>query len=158
MGADSEDNIHKCQKCKGEGVIPMYLQYGPGFVVKSEQKCDQCDGKGTIIKKKCPICKGRKLVTNKRKISFNVEKGLNDGDTIVLENEADESIAHKSGHLILTVKTIPHKRFVRKGNDLHFDHTVRLSQALLGFDIEIEGLAGEKIRLKREFITRPGFK
>jgi DnaJ-related protein SCJ1 len=52
--------------------------------------------------------------------------GMPDGHSIVFEQEGDESPDTTPGDVVFKVKTLPHKRFVRKGDDLHTQMTITL--------------------------------
>lgn len=49
-----------------------------------------------------------------------------DGHSIVFEQEGDEAPDTTPGDVIFKVKTLPHKHFVRKGDDLHTRMTITL--------------------------------
>ena len=49
-----------------------------------------------------------------------------EGHQIVFEQESDESPDTTPGDVIFKLKTLPHKRFSRKGNDLHTSMTITL--------------------------------
>lgn len=46
-------------------------------------RCDSCGGKGKIIKSKCPVCNGKKVLRGNEQLTIIVEKGQVDDGTIV---------------------------------------------------------------------------
>ncbi len=59
--------------------------------------------------------------------------------------EGEPHIDGEQGDLIIRMKTMKHKRFERRGDDLYTNITISLSQALTGFNIEVEHLDGHKV-------------
>lgn len=83
MGADSENDIHVCGKCKGQGVILETRQLAPGYVQQFQKQCPSCGGKGKVIKKTCHVCKGDKIIPSIESLSVYIEKGMKNGQEIV---------------------------------------------------------------------------
>jgi DnaJ-related protein SCJ1 len=131
-GARKESDIVKCNTCQGRGVTIKMVSLGPGFMQQMQAPCDACQGKGKIIKAKCPKCAGRKVEKGTKKLDVMVEIGMPDGHKIEFENAADEHPDHAAGHVIFTVNTLPHPRFVRKGNDLHVTEQITLLEVSEG--------------------------
>ncbi|CAG8731123.1 5540_t:CDS:2, partial [Cetraspora pellucida] len=61
-GAKSEDDVITCDACSGRGVKVVKQMLGPGIFQQFHSTCDSCGGKGKIVKSKCPICSGRKVL------------------------------------------------------------------------------------------------
>ena len=70
--------------------------------------------------------------------------------------EGEPHIDGDPGDLIVRIKTYPHPRFERRGDDLYTNVTISLVDALTGFDIDIEHLDGHKVHVTREKVTWPG--
>lgn len=58
--------------------------------------------------------------------------------------------------MILFERTMPHKTFERRGDDLYTNVTLSLQDALIGFSMEIDHLDGRKVVISRDKITWPG--
>lgn len=56
-------------------------------------------------------------------------------------------------HFVVRVE--PHRRFIRKGDNLYYRHTISLAEALLGFTASIEHLDGHNVTLQRSGVTQP---
>jgi DnaJ-related protein SCJ1 len=79
-----------------------------------------------------------------------------DGHDIVFEQEGDESPDTTPGDVIFKLKTLPNKRFLRRGDDLHTQMTISLLEALTGFSKIIKHLDGHEVVVKKSEVTKPG--
>jgi len=155
-GAKDPDDVYVCPECKGSGTKIYTQQLGPGFMTQTQRTCDKCGGKGKIVKTTCPFCQGKKVSVDEDTFTITVERGMPDGHQIVFEQEADESPEVTPGDVIFKIKTMPHKRFERRGNDLHMKMTISLLEALVGFSKNIKHLDGHEVIVKRDEVTKPG--
>jgi len=155
-GARTENDVISCPSCQGRGVKVTMHQLGPGFMQQVQSNCDACSGTGKIVKHKCPLCSGKKVVTGEKTLDVFLERGTPDGDAITFDNAADEHPDKSAGHIIFKIVTLDHPRFVRKGNDLHYSMTISLLEALVGFKKTIEHLDGHIVDVKKKTITSQG--
>jgi DnaJ-class molecular chaperone len=58
--------------------------------------------------------------------------------------------------VILSLKTQAHARFRRDGNDLHYEQSISLKEALLGFHKRIPHLDGHIVDVRSDGVTSPG--
>jgi len=156
-GAKDPDDVKECPVCGGQGVRIVTQKLGPGFVTQTQTTCDHCGGKGKITTSQCEYCKGKKISRGDQTINIFVERGMPDGFEIKSEEDADEAPDRTPGDLIFKVKTIPHKRFTRKGNDLNMYFSISLLQALIGFKKTFNHLDGHEVTIERDSVTPPGF-
>jgi DnaJ-related protein SCJ1 len=82
-GAKSDSHTHKCHACGGNGVRMQRIQLAPGMFQQMTSTCDVCGGTGRIVKEKCPVCKGEKILTGMSELDVYIEKGMPDGHKIV---------------------------------------------------------------------------
>lgn len=104
----------------------------------------------------CDECPNVKLVNEERTIEIEIEQGMEDGQEIRFTGEGEPHIDGDPGDLILKIRTEPHQRFERRGDDLYTNVTISLQDALVGFTLDIEHLDGHKVSVTREKITWPG--
>jgi DnaJ-class molecular chaperone len=121
-------------------------------------RCDKCGGKGKIVKSTCPDCKGSKVSVGEETFTIIVEKGMAENQPIVFENEADEFPDMTPGDVVFRIKTVPHKIFTRRGDDLHARMRITLLDALVGFSKKISHLDGHAVTVTKNDITKPGLK
>ncbi|KAJ2961390.1 hypothetical protein NQZ79_g3396 [Umbelopsis isabellina] len=151
--------VKKCVTCKGRGFQVAMRQIGPGMVQQMQVPCSDCNGEGEVIKDKCKKCKGKKVVAEKKVLDVFIEKGMNDGQKIVMKGEGDQEPGVETGDIILVVKQKKHERFQREGNDLLCNVKITLSEALGGFDrIVLLHLDGRGIHISHPAgqVIKPG--
>lgn len=96
------------------------------------------------------------LVNEERLLEIEIEAGMQDGQEIRFAAEGEPHLDGEPGDLILRIKTAPHERFERRGDDLYTNVTLSLQDALTGFEMEITHLDGHKVAVNREKVTWPG--
>lgn len=104
----------------------------------------------------CDECPNVKLVNEERTIEIEIEQGMEDGQETKFSGEGEPHIDGEPGDLILKIRTVPHQRFERRGDDLYTNVTISLQDALVGFTMEIDHLDGHKVSISREKVTGPG--
>jgi DnaJ family protein A protein 2 len=64
------------------------------MIQQMQHVCSECKGSGEVIneKDKCGQCKGQKVVQDKKVLEVHVEKGMQHGQKITFEGEADEAV------------------------------------------------------------------
>lgn len=154
-GAESDDDVHVCTKCKGQGVVMQVQQIAPGFVQQMQSQCPVCGGKGKVTTKQCHKCSGKKREVGHRTLDVYVEQGMKDGHNIEFPGSADEQPDVNSGHVIITLKQLGHMFYTRDGNDLRCTVEITLKESLTGFERYLTHLDGHKVLVKRSSITRP---
>ncbi|KAG0947206.1 hypothetical protein G6F57_002118 [Rhizopus arrhizus] len=156
-GARRSEDIHTCTVCDGHGMIIKRAQVGPGMFQQFQQQCSTCGGKGKIIKHACPVCAGKKVRRGNENYTIRVEKGMKDGQTIILEEESDEYPETIPGNIVFVINAAPHTIFERRGDNLYTTKHITLIEALTGFNKSITHLDQSTVELVRDGITQYGF-
>ncbi|KAL7309224.1 hypothetical protein PS15m_011329 [Mucor circinelloides] len=156
-GARKPEDIHTCEQCEGRGMIIKRAQVGPGMFQQFQQACHRCDGKGKVIEHVCPVCAGKKVRRGNEDYSLHIERGMQDGQRIVLDEESDEYPETIPGNIIFEVRTAPHATFERRGDHLYTKQHITLIEALVGFKKTMTHLDNSIIELVREGVTQYGF-
>uniref|UniRef100_A0A5B6YYI2 DnaJ protein ERDJ3B n=1 Tax=Davidia involucrata TaxID=16924 RepID=A0A5B6YYI2_DAVIN len=119
-----------------------HKQIGPGmFQQMTEQVCEQCPN-----------------VKYEREgyfVTVDIEKGMQDGQEVVFYEDGEPIIDGEAGDLRFRVRTAPHDRFRREGNNLHTTVTITLVQALVGFEKTIKHLDEHPVDISSKGITKP---
>ena len=89
-GAKAKPGTHPetCKVCGGTGQIQQVVTTILGQM-KTSKTCTACHGEGKIIREPCPECRGRGKVKKPTKIKIKIPSGIDDGQTIVLQNEGE---------------------------------------------------------------------
>ena len=136
-----------CKECAGKGMKVQMMRMGP-IIQQSVVPCGTCRGKCKVVpeNKKCEVCQGRGDVDKEKKIPIPLKNGLGNGVKLQLEGKGHHFKNQKTD-LIVIINEEPHNVFKRKGNDLYTEITLKLYQALFGFDKVLVHLDGRKLHL-----------
>ncbi|CAM6014673.1 unnamed protein product [Sphagnum balticum] len=150
----------QCSGCQGSGTKITIRQLGPSMIQQMQHVCSECKGSGEVIdeKDKCGQCKGQKVVQDKKVLEVHVEKGMQHGQKITFEGEADEAPDTETGDIVFVLQQKDHPKFKRKGDDLFVQHTLTLTEALCGFQFPLTLLDGRQLLIKSNpgDIIKPG--
>ncbi|XP_068662678.1 dnaJ protein ERDJ3B-like [Aristolochia californica] len=125
--------------CKNE---VYHKQIAPGmFQQMTEQVCEQCPNV--------------KFEREGYFVTVDIEKGMQDGQEVVFYEDGEPVIDGEPGDLKFRIRTAPHDRFRREGNDLHTSVTISLLQALVGFEKTIKHLDDHLVEIGTKGITKP---
>lgn len=143
-GAEKNDGLTTCPLCRGRGEV-IYQQ---GFL-QIRRTCNQCSGRGQIVRRPCTQCKGEGYVRTERKLKVNIPAGVDQGTRLRLSGEGQPG-AHGGppGDLYVVITLKEHPIFERQGDDLHCTVPINLAQAALGTEIDLltfDGLETVKI-------------
>jgi curved DNA-binding protein len=91
-----------------------------------------------------------------RSFEVKIPAGVQDGITLRIAGAGEQSYQHiPPGDAMLTVRVLSHPRFQRNNNDLIEQITISVWEALLGKDIEVTTVSGEKLTIKIKEGTQP---
>ena len=95
-------------------------QFGPGMVQQVQRQCSDCDGRGEVIKEKdrCKSCNGKKVVPERKVLEVHIDKGMEDGQRITFNGEADQQPGLPPGDIVIVLDEKDHPTFKRRGADL----------------------------------------
>ena len=145
-GAENND-LKECRYCNGLGQIRKEKRTLFG-VFSSISQCDECNGRGKIVKTRCKECKGSGIITEEKKLKIDIPAGIDNENQIRLSGRGDvNSFGRNPGDLYIIVKVKEHEKFVRDGYDIHLEAPVSFYTAVIGGEIEIPTLKG-KSKLK----------
>ncbi|KAL0904226.1 hypothetical protein M5K25_026310 [Dendrobium thyrsiflorum] len=150
----------RCYGCQGTGMKVITRQIGPGMIQQMQHVCTECRGTGEVIsdKDKCPQCKGNKVTQEKKVLEVNVEKGMQHGQKIVFQGEADEAPDTVTGDIVFVLQLKEHPKFKRKYDDLYVEHSLSLIESLCGFQFALTHLDGRQLLIKSNpgEVIKPG--
>lgn len=154
-GAKNKDAIKTCSYCGGRGRVRMQRQSLFG-VMETEQTCPHCNGSGKLITDKCPTCGGKGYSRKKKTITLNIPAGINSGQQIRQTGMGEIGPNNgPHGDLYIEVVVSSHPNFEREGNDIHITIPLDFVDAILGTQVEIPTVYGDKL-LNIPAGTQPG--
>jgi molecular chaperone DnaJ len=140
-GAKPGTKLHTCDQCNGQGVVKSIQRTILGSIATT-QICNKCEGVGKIPDEPCTTCKGKGVVTEARTIKVSVPAGIQNGETLRLQNMGEAIKGAQSGDLYVRIAVTSHKTITRVGNDLTTTLPIKLTDALLGAQYAVETLDG----------------
>lgn len=139
-GSGAKDGKMKsCSHCHGKGSFAQ----GNGFM-NFVQTCPYCKGSGKIIEEKCETCKGKGFEEEDANIKITIPAGISDGSRIRASKKGNLSRSGQSGDLYIHVSVQEDKHFVRNDDDIYIEVPVFFTQAILGEEIKVPTMNGEK--------------
>lgn len=154
-GAAEGSQVSTCPTCGGSGQV---REVQPGIFGQSVhiRTCPTCLGKGERPDEPCPICKGKGKVRKRRTIRVKIPAGVDNGHIMTLSGEGDMGeLGGPKGDLLLRIYVAKDKVFTREGLDIFQEVPISFTQAVLGDEIEIQGMDG-KIKFKIDAGSQPG--
>ena len=90
-----------------------------------------------------------------RRIEVKIPAGVDNGSRVRIAGEGNPGFDGQRGDLYLVVTLRPHTRFERKNDDLHTEVEAPLTTAVLGGEVEVQGI-DKKVALKLPPLTQNG--
>ncbi|CAD8170047.1 unnamed protein product [Paramecium pentaurelia] len=146
-----------CPSCKGHKIVQMVVEVQPGINMLQQAPCPDCKGKGKAISKEdeCKSCKGLGNVEGVVEIEIPIEKGVPDGYCVKLYGKGNSRPGYETGDVYAYLEIEQHPKFIRKGTDLFYQHTISLKEALIGVNIELETLDEKVINITTDKVIKP---
>jgi molecular chaperone DnaJ len=111
-------------------------------------ECNVCHGEGTIVKEKCPDCRGSGTVRGSDTVTVKIPAGVAEGNYITIRGGGDQiGRGGRPGDLYVVIEEEESERFTRHGNDVLIDVPLTYTQLALGAKLEVPTLEG-KVLLK----------
>jgi DnaJ-class molecular chaperone len=143
----------KCPDCSGPGMRTKTQRLGPGFIQQIQTQDDKCIAKGKCWDERCASCPNGPTEQSQINLTVDVHKGMTDQEEIVFHEVADEKMDHIAGNLVLVIKSQPHSRFIREGDNLKTTLVIALEEALVGFEKTILQLDGRNVLVRKDSVT-----
>ncbi len=158
-----------CSKCDGSGAkagtkpLGCTTCAGTGTVAQNQgpfsfsQVCENCAGRGSIIKDKCTNCKGKGIEVRPREVKVRIPAGVADGQRIRVKDRGAAGLnGGPSGDLFVVVHVKEDSTFGRSGNDLTVRLPISFAEATLGAQVKVPTADGESVTIRIPAGTQPG--
>lgn len=143
-GAKPSEGLIDCSVCGGKGEIRETSASLFGNITRIRE-CNVCKGSGQVPKVNCPACLGEGRKKASRKLEVNIPAGINNGQVLVVKGKGQAGFrGGPAGDLYIRIRVNPDKRFTREGNDILYELTVKVTDAILGTDLTVPTLDGDK--------------
>lgn len=144
-----------CSTCGGQGMVMQVLNTPIGQIHQTFT-CPSCHGEGEKYNVSCLKCKGSGCEKSEETIEVEIPSGIQEGMTFVMGGKGHYVKNGQHGDLHITIMELPHKVFVRNGNDLKMNLKLTYAQLVLGDKVEIQTIEGSKIRVKIPEYSKTG--
>jgi len=143
-GAKAGTTPESCKTCGGSGRVTQTVQTPLGYM-ETAAHCKTCRGAGKVIKDPCGTCNGAGKASKRKKISVNVPKGIDNGQSIKYSGQGEAGdVGAPKGDLYVRILVAAHPAYERRGSDLYMEKQITFSQAALGGEIAIDTPYGEE--------------
>lgn len=142
-GGEPGTTIETCKHCNGTGKIHETSNSFFGTITM-QSVCRHCHGTGQVPKEKCHTCRGEGVYRKQEEVDIAVPPGIEGGEMIRLAGLGEAAAGGTSGDLYVKVHVQHDPRFKKDGPNLVTELSVKLSDALLGAEYNIQTLDGEE--------------
>lgn len=136
--------IEKCPNCHGKGMETKVQTISPILTYEINQICSHCNGQSQIclLKELCTKCNGKKTLLVRDTFEVHVQKGMYDGQEIVLSGEGNQEPNKERGDVVILLKERKHAIFQRSSNkhDLVMRIQLGMTEAFCGLQKVIKTL------------------
>lgn len=140
-GAGGTDTTN-CQTCNGTGQRTM-VQQTPFGQIRQATICNDCNGEGQIVKNKCTDCSGSGTRSKEEKVEIELPKGAVNGTYLTMPQFGNYTRSGVHGDLQIVIEEIPNSNFTRDENNLIYNQSISVIDAILGKDFEINSPHGK---------------
>jgi molecular chaperone DnaJ len=143
QGARNEpgSELKRCETCGGRGRV-VHSQRTILGTIQQEAICSTCQGEGVIPEKLCSQCGGSGVEKATRDLNVKIPSGIDDGSTIRLRNQGEQTAKGSVGDLYVNVRVKPHKHFTREGSLILSEQDISMLEATLGAEIQVNTVDG----------------
>jgi DnaJ-class molecular chaperone len=147
-------NMKSCHDCNGKGIKIINKMIGPGMMQRIQLQCPTCNGNQKISEKKCNNCNGDGRTSVEKNFLLVIEPGSYNGEEKVYKNEGDQVLNEEKGDIVFILKEEKNKLYTRIGNDIIYNHDITLGESLVGIDLTIDLVNGDKLSFKEDNIIQ----
>ena len=157
-GSGSEDGsgTSTCPTCQGRGVVVKTVRTMLGMM-QTQTECPTCHGEGTIIKNKCHVCGGTGVEKGEEVVEINIPTGVAEGMVVTVPGKGNAGPHNGvNGDIQVFIKEKEDSTFIRDEQDVIYNLLLDFPTAVLGGEISIPTISGNKVKIKIEPGTQPG--
>lgn len=125
-------STRECVNCGGTGRTRNVFGLGG--------PCPVCSGTGRTTMESCPTCQGSGTIPTTKKVEIKIPAGFPEGKKLRVPGRGIMGTGGRAGDLYVSIRAIPHERFVRNGDNLEVEVEVPFVMAALGGEVKIPTL------------------
>ena len=138
-----------CSHCNGTGSITKISNTILGRM-QTQTTCPVCNGIGKILDNKPHGTDENGMKKEVETVKITIPAGVEDGMQLKVSSKGNAApFEGINGDLIVLISIEEHENLIREGKNLHFDHYISFSDAVLGTSAEIPTVKG-KVKIKLE--------
>ncbi len=139
-----------CPHCGGTGHITKISNTILGQM-QTQSPCPHCGGTGKIIDHRPAGSDSNGMIKESETVKITIPAGVEDGMQLKVSWKGNAATFEGiNGDLIVLISIEEHEKLIRDGQNLHFDHYISFSEAVLGASCEIPTVTGKvKIQLEK---------
>ena len=138
-----------CPHCGGSGYVTRVSNTILGQM-QTQSPCPHCGGTGKIINNRPAESDPNGMIKESETVKITIPAGVEDGMQLKVSGKGNAApLEGINGDLIVLIAIEEHEKLVRDGQNLHYDHYISLSDAILGANTEIPTING-KVKIKLE--------
>jgi molecular chaperone DnaJ len=136
-GAEPGARAVQCEHCGGTGAV------WSGVAGGRPEPCPACEGAGERVSAPCRACRGRGVAPARAMVPVVIPPGVDSGAQLRVAGEGHAGpFGGPRGDLIVITRVHDDPVFTRKGDNLHCDLPIGLTEAVLGARIPVATLLG----------------
>ncbi|MES2135187.1 MAG: molecular chaperone DnaJ [Patescibacteria group bacterium] len=140
-GAEPGTKTKTCPTCNGKGQV-VESRRSPFGTFSVSTACATCNGRRVVPEKPCTTCKGSGVERRQEEITVVIPPGLDNGQVIRLAGFGEAISGGATGDLYVKVHVRADQKFRKEGYNLVTDLSVKISDALMGSEYQLETLDG----------------
>lgn len=154
-GAADSNSTATCTNCGGSGYVTRIVNSMFGQM-QSQGVCPTCHGEGKIITKPCVKCKGEGTTKGEEVVEIQIPAGVGEGMQLSVAGKGNAARhGGVNGDLLVVIEETPHPELQRIGNDLIYNMSINVVDAIVGGSVEIPTVDG-RAKIKVEAGSEPG--
>jgi molecular chaperone DnaJ len=135
-------DLTTCGICQGSGQRRM-VQNTPFGQIQQVVTCNGCNGQGQVTRSTCNNCRGQGTVPNEENLEIKIPKGAVNGTTFNMSSQGNFTKGGEPGDLQIHVEETVDSNFKRESNNLIYEQTLSIIDAIIGKEINLKTPQGE---------------
>jgi len=154
-GAANGSAFSTCSTCGGSGQVTRISNTILGQM-QTTSTCPTCNGQGKSITQKCAHCNGEGVTRQDEVVTIQIPAGVEEGMQLSVSGKGNAARrGGVNGDLLILIQEEKHPELQREGNDLIYNLSLSVPDAILGSAVEIPTVES-KVKVKIEAGTQPG--